>query len=531
MVLRDDDSSMRLAPDTDDLDWGIDDDSLAGAGDNKASDDDDDDEEYEEDVGDAAVEIEDSAPPVAAKGKADAADDDEKPADLSIFDNLVPKRSEPEVDAEPDPEPLPPPRPSVPVPTASKRPPPPPPPPPSLRPPPPPAPVSAPTLPKPPLPAPPPPPPVDDDDDDDDLPPRAADSDLPSLRVGPPQSLSADLRDSIDDEDDEPPPSDELTPLHGPARGAVPKPLPRVESTPAPLPPPPRPPNFGSMAPKLGKARPEWGDEEDRSPPSGDRDRAKPARAPVSAPEPAPAPSRGPVFALVALLLLVAVGAGAYLLWPRKGELIVNVSGPGGVAVSDLEVLVDGRVVCQKSPCTVTALDATKHTLRVAAKGFQRPADRIVSVSGGGVQTVDVELMPAGAGEPDARTAEAGAKDKDSTKGGEDDIPTLKMDEDSTTPAPETPKEQGQLPPATTKGGPLPAKTAAPAGGQGRISINSIPIASVVVDGRPLGKTPTSISVAPGPHTVMFIHPEQGRRVVSVTVKPGETAVAAVRFP
>lgn len=70
-----------------------------------------------------------------------------------------------------------------------------------------------------------------------------------------------------------------------------------------------------------------------------------------------------------------------------------------------------------------------------------------------------------------------------------------------------------------------------PATGNGTLNINSIPVSKVVLDGRPLGSTPkVGISVPAGSHTVVFIHPEKGRKSVSVTVKAGETKTAAVKF-
>ncbi|UQA54899.1 PEGA domain-containing protein [Polyangium aurulentum] len=71
----------------------------------------------------------------------------------------------------------------------------------------------------------------------------------------------------------------------------------------------------------------------------------------------------------------------------------------------------------------------------------------------------------------------------------------------------------------------------APAGGNGTININSIPVSKVVLDGRPLGSTPkVGVSVPAGSHTVIFIHPEKGKQTVTVTVKAGETKTAAVKF-
>lgn len=80
---------------------------------------------------------------------------------------------------------------------------------------------------------------------------------------------------------------------------------------------------------------------------------------------------------------------------------------------------------------------------------------------------------------------------------------------------------------------PAPAKTAAkPAAGQGTLNVNSIPVSNVIVDGRPMGSTPKmGLSVAAGTHTVVFVHPEHGRKVVTVTVGAGQAATAATRFP
>jgi serine/threonine-protein kinase len=72
----------------------------------------------------------------------------------------------------------------------------------------------------------------------------------------------------------------------------------------------------------------------------------------------------------------------------------------------------------------------------------------------------------------------------------------------------------------------------APATGNGTLNINSMPVSNVILDGRPLGATPqVGLSVTSGAHTVVFVHPEHGRKVRSVTVNPGQTASAIVRFP
>jgi serine/threonine-protein kinase len=64
------------------------------------------------------------------------------------------------------------------------------------------------------------------------------------------------------------------------------------------------------------------------------------------------------------------------------------------------------------------------------------------------------------------------------------------------------------------------------------LNLISSPPSTVVLDGKPLGLTPkTGISVSPGPHTLLFVHPEHGRKSRTITVSPGKTATATVSFP
>lgn len=95
----------------------------------------------------------------------------------------------------------------------------------------------------------------------------------------------------------------------------------------------------------------------------------------------------------------------------------------------------------------------------------------------------------------------------------------------------------GPSPTASTTNTPVPTASttasAAPTAASGgcSVNINSIPVSKVVLDGRPLGSTPkVGISVPCGSHTVTFIHPEKGRKSVTVTANPGKPATAATKF-
>jgi serine/threonine-protein kinase len=107
-------------------------------------------------------------------------------------------------------------------------------------------------------------------------------------------------------------------------------------------------------------------------------------------------------------------------------------------------------------------------------------------------------------------------------------------------PAPAEKKEPESKPHSTAPAPVKPSTPVAPvekpapvaASGKGTLNINSIPMSNVILDGKPLGQTPkVGVSVSPGPHTVIFVHPEHGRKAKSVTVEAGKTAAAIVRFP
>lgn len=76
------------------------------------------------------------------------------------------------------------------------------------------------------------------------------------------------------------------------------------------------------------------------------------------------------------------------------------------------------------------------------------------------------------------------------------------------------------------------SSSSASSAAKGTLNINSIPVSQVILDGRPLGTTPKlGVSVSAGKHTVVFVHPEHGRKSSTVNVTAGGTATAAVRFP
>ena len=62
------------------------------------------------------------------------------------------------------------------------------------------------------------------------------------------------------------------------------------------------------------------------------------------------------------------------------------------------------------------------------------------------------------------------------------------------------------------------------------LNLHSTPVANVLVDGRPQGSTPRQVSVTPGTHSIVFIHPEFGRKTFNVTVQAGKSQSVMAKY-
>jgi hypothetical protein len=261
---------------------------------------------------------------------------------------------------------------------------------------------------------------------------------------------------------------------------------------------------------------------------------------------PPPAPQKrgfGLLFAAAAALGLAAV-AGFFALGGAKtlglsggtGSLAVTAAGPGSAALDGVRVLVDGAVVCEKSPCELGDLKTGTHFVTVEANGYTKTAARAVSIEKNGTAALDVELVP----EQAAKPAEAKLEAAPATATPEPEAKVV------TTEAPTAPRSAPVAKTArvekkvastskketakSDKAEKKPEAAAQPAA-MGTLNINSIPVANVVLDGRPMGSTPlVGLSVSPGPHSVVFVHPEKGRKAAGTTVHAGGTSTVAVRF-
>lgn len=227
---------------------------------------------------------------------------------------------------------------------------------------------------------------------------------------------------------------------------------------------------------------------------------------------------------------LLAAAGGA----PVQGAIVVTVAGANDAPLSSLRVLVDGKEHCTSTPCRVSLATGT-HFVRAEAPGFVATADRAVSIEGSGETTLHISLSPAAGaakGKPAEAVADLDTESKSAAPAGEPAAPAAAAAAPAA--APRVPgKLAAAAKPADKKEDEKPAKGAdKPAAGvTGTLNINSIPVANVVLDGRPIGSTPImGLAVSPGPHSVVFVHPEHGRKATGVTVEAGKTATAAVRF-
>ena len=208
---------------------------------------------------------------------------------------------------------------------------------------------------------------------------------------------------------------------------------------------------------------------------------------------------------------------------------VVTVSDANGFALSSATVFVDGAAKCQAVPCALDLPEGT-HWVTVAALGYDAPPARAVTTGAEGPKQIDFVLAPRGVAPapvyqpPAAPLAAALAP------------PPVREPAPEPAPAPEPEPEPAPVAKSYSAPAPAPARAPAPTlvrsvpAGGARLNINSVPASNVVLDGRPLGRTPQiGISVSPGPHTVVFINGKK-RVVRSTNVGAGKTAVVAAKL-
>jgi hypothetical protein len=95
-------------------------------------------------------------------------------------------------------------------------------------------------------------------------------------------------------------------------------------------------------------------------------------------------------FALAALAVLVML---LLALRPRTGSLVVTALGPGNRAVDDVTIFVDGKPLCDISPCRIKGLGPGVHTLRASAPNLASRAEESVEITAGEEATYNIDLL------------------------------------------------------------------------------------------------------------------------------------------
>lgn len=99
---------------------------------------------------------------------------------------------------------------------------------------------------------------------------------------------------------------------------------------------------------------------------------------------------------LAGLLLVAAVLL--LVMRPRSGSLVVTALGAGHRAVESVQIFVDGKPLCDSSPCRISGLSAGAHQLRATAPGMASE-ELTVEISSGEEAATNIELRstePAG---------------------------------------------------------------------------------------------------------------------------------------
>lgn len=236
--------------------------------------------------------------------------------------------------------------------------------------------------------------------------------------------------------------------------------------------------------------------------------------------------------AAVPLLLVAAavVVFGLRSLAPGKPRAAAAALAPTGVAASEgtgvfvrltnpeVIVSVDGADH-GSPPLLLMDLEPGSHVVTVTGPGYAR-YEQMVTLTAGHVSTLDPVLESA-ASSVEGHAAETPSNES-STSGSDRARAPGGMSGTARSGTADVKPEPVEL--EETPANPyLPATL-------GVLAASSSPPASVVVDGRPVGKSPRVLDLSPGPHTIAFVHPTRGRKTMSVKITPGNTTNVAVDF-
>jgi len=212
----------------------------------------------------------------------------------------------------------------------------------------------------------------------------------------------------------------------------------------------------------------------------------------------------------------------------------VNAVADDGSSIHDVRILVDGVERCASSPCTVTGLARGSHLASAVASGYVPTAARAFTVQAGQPVNVGFELVrvpPAPEQSASAATEQSNAPNAAAVAAATEQSDTAAVDAD---PAPALPKRASARKGKQSSAPRLAQAAAAkvkPTTSQATLSFQSAPSANVVLDGRPIGKTPLAgVSVTPGAHSIVFIGADGRRKTQTANVTAGSKRSIVAKF-
>jgi serine/threonine-protein kinase len=185
---------------------------------------------------------------------------------------------------------------------------------------------------------------------------------------------------------------------------------------------------------------------------------------------------------------------------------------PGANAEGARVILISGsdRRTLPKLPITLDIPTSQPHTLVATKRGFETFKMPIRFDDGQVEKTFEISLGETGGvvSAPEPRSSGSSSSSSSSSSSRRGGAGAVSMG-------------GGSAPVAESGGG---------GGGSGTLNINSIPVSTVVLDGRPVGATPkVGLKVPAGTHTVVFVNGTD-RKSATVTVEPNKAKTVAVRF-
>ncbi len=184
--------------------------------------------------------------------------------------------------------------------------------------------------------------------------------------------------------------------------------------------------------------------------------------------------------------------------------------------MTDGRVFVDGSAECESTPCELE-LTTGVHWITVRAPGHETPPSRSINAGADEPTEVVFQLVPSSEPPPPAAAPAPVV------------APALAaaLAMPVTAPAP-APPALAPAPPEPARPAPVLGRSAA---APARLNLNAVPAANVVLDGRPVGRTPLmGLKVKPGGHNIVFIGPGGSRAVRSTVVGAGRTVTVGVRL-